>query len=72
MRGRVRAAREVQHEHDLRDQLDGRAGLQAEEPRRAGGREGQGGLGEACGEYTPLRPKICAIIVLVAVGKSKF
>ena len=69
MRGRVRAAREVQHEHDLRDQLDGRAGLQAEEPRRAGGREGQGGLGEACGEYTP---RYVLKFVLVAVGKSKF
>lgn len=47
----MRAAGEVQHELPDRDQLDGRARLQAEEPRGAGGRQGQGSLGEARGEY---------------------
>ena len=51
LRGRLRAAGEVQHELHHRDQLDGRARLQAEEPRGAGGGQGQGSLGEACGEY---------------------
>ena len=50
MRGRLRAAGEVQHELHPGDQLDGRARLQAEEPRGTGGGQGEGGLGEARGE----------------------
>ena len=50
LRGCLRAAGEVQHVLPDRDQLDGRARLQAEEPRGAGGGPRQGGLGEACGE----------------------
>ena len=56
MRGCLRAAGEVQHEHDLRDQLDGRVGQQAEEPGGAGGRQSQGGLGETCGKSTSTCP----------------
>ena len=52
MRGCLWVAWEVQHELHHRDQLDGRARLQAEEPRGAWGGKSQGGLGEACGEYT--------------------
>ena len=50
LRGGLRAAGEVQHVLPDRDQLDGRARLQAEELGGAGGGPGQGGLGEACGE----------------------
>ena len=54
MRGCLWVAGEVQHELHHRDQLDGRARLQAEEPGGAGGGQSQGGLGEACGEYSRL------------------
>ena len=50
MRGCLRAAGEVQHVLPDGDKLDGRARLQAEEPRGAGGGSSQGSLGEACGE----------------------
>ena len=57
MRGGLRAAGKVQHELPDRDQLDGRAGLQAAQPGGVGGRQGQGGVGEARGEYQPRHDK---------------
>ena len=57
VRGGLRAAGKVQHELPDRDQLDGRAGLQAAQPGGVGGRQGQGGVGEARGEYQPRHDK---------------